>query len=198
MNNLQQTLDVQTQWEEIYSNPQTAHKNMYPTELVVSTVFKNFKTRVGLKALDLGCGWCNNLRFLRDVGFDAYGIEISPTAVQSMRDEFSDHVVQGTFLDLPFPDDHFSFVLDRSSIQQNPINDIPTAIQEARRVLKPGGMFFSMMVATNTSLCNAAAISEPEVRSLMSDFSEFTLDSETRTSNAGERIHTIHLIVARK
>ena len=98
-NNPQQTLDVQTQWEEIYSDPQTAHKNKYPTELVVSTVFRNFKTRAGLKALDLGCGWGNNLRFLRDAGFDAYGIEISRTAVESMRDEFGDHVVQGTFLE---------------------------------------------------------------------------------------------------
>lgn len=197
-NNPEQSLDVETQWEEIYSDPQTAHKNQYPTELVVSTVFRNFKTRAGLKALDLGCGWGNNLRFLRDAGFDAYGIEISRTAVESMRDEFGVHVVQGTFLDLPFPDDHFSFVLDRSSIQHNPIQDIPVAIEEARRVLKLGGMFFSMMVATHTNAYNATVLSEPEVRSLLSGFREFSLDSETRSSNAGSRIHTVHLITARK
>ena len=196
--NLQQSLDVRTQWEEIYSHPQTAHKNKYPTELVVSTVFRNFKTRAGLKALDLGCGWGNNLRFLRDVGFDVYGIEISQTAVDSMRDEFGDHVVQGTFLDLPYPDDHFSFVLDRSSIQHNPIKDIPAAIEEARRVLKPGGMFFSMMVATHTNAYNATVLSEPEVRSLLSGFSDFSIDFETRSSNGGSRIHTVHLITARK
>ena len=197
-NNLQKSLDVQTQWEEIYADPQTAHKNKYPTELVVSTVFRNFKTRAGLKALDLGCGWGNNLRFLRDVGFDAYGIEISRTAVESMQSEFGDHVVQGTFLNLPFPDDHFSFVLDRSSIQHNPINDIPAAIEEARRVLNPGGMFFSMMVATHTNAYNATVLSELEVRSLLAGFSEFTIDFETRSSNEGSRIHTVHLITARK
>jgi len=92
----------------------------------------------------------------------------------------------------------FSFVLDRSSIQHNPINDIPVAINEARRVLKPGGMLFSMMVATHTNAYNATVLSKPEVRSLMSDFSEVSLDAVTRTSNGGSRIHMIHLITARK
>ena len=195
---LKRSAGVEAQWEAIYADPQTAHKNQYPTELVVSIVFRHFHERTGLKALDLGCGWGNNLRFLRDAGFDAYGIEISRTAVDSLRPEFGDRVVHSTILDLPYPDDHFAFVLDRSSIQHNPIEDLPTAIAEAHRVLRPGGLFFSMMVATPTNEYNATVVADKDVRSLLGAFREVLLDFETRSGNNRRRIHTVHLITARK
>lgn len=189
---------VEAQWEAIYADPQAQHKNQYPTELVVSTVFRNFRDRTGRAALDMGCGWGNNLRFLRDAGFDAHGIEISQTAVDALQDEFGDRVMQGSFVELPYADGTFDFVLDRSSIQHNPRADIPQAIREAHRVLKPGGIFFSMLVASQTNEYGATVVTADEIDELFSMFDDVTLDNETRTRNGGARVHSVHLVQARK
>jgi ubiquinone/menaquinone biosynthesis C-methylase UbiE len=55
----------------------------------------------------------------------------------------------GTIQRLPFGDETMDFVLDRGSITHNTRPVIEATIDEVRRVLKPGGAFFSQMFTTD-------------------------------------------------
>ena len=82
----------------------------------------------GTRILDMGAGAGETLRLLRESGFDAIGIDLSPRAPE---------VLQGSFLRAPFPDGSFDAVLSQCALFIS--GDVPGALREARRILKPGG-----------------------------------------------------------
>ena len=59
----------QKEWEEVYSDDSIFHKNEFPSELVIQFVRRNYTSQIAptsrgrVKALDIGCGWGNNLEF---------------------------------------------------------------------------------------------------------------------------------------
>lgn len=130
------------EWEKTFSSAQVKHKNQYPSETVISFVLGRHRGK-NLKVLDFGCGFGNNLRFLLDNGFDAFGVDFSSNVVSQIQDEFSGRVFCGNALNLEFADNSFNLIIDRSSLQHNPKSDLPAIFRECRRVLKPGGEFFS-------------------------------------------------------
>ncbi len=86
----------------------------------------------GDRMLDIGCGRGALLRFARNAGFEAYGIE-RPSPVG--------HAVPGVlYKSLPecnFPDNHFQLVVLWHVLEHlsNPV----ATLQEIHRILKPGG-----------------------------------------------------------
>ena len=55
----------------------------------------------------------------------------------------------GNIQSLPFGDETMDFILDRGSITHNTRPSIEATIDGVRRVLKPGGTFFSQMFTTD-------------------------------------------------
>ena len=92
------------------------------------------------KLLDLGCGRGEFLKGFIDLGLDGYGFDQSDTAMHLCPDA----TVKVGNLDsrLPFEDNFFDVVYSKSVIEHfyYPEN----LIQEAFRVLKPGGLIISM------------------------------------------------------
>ena len=82
----------------------------------------------GARVLDMGAGAGETLALLRERGFDALGIDLSPR---------SPEVLQGDFLHAPFPDGSFDAVLSQCAFFVS--GDVPGALREANRLLKPGG-----------------------------------------------------------
>ena len=78
--------DYQNEWNENYKNTESRHKNIYPSEMLVSWIYKKFKG-MELSALDIGCGYGNNLRFLIDNGFDAHRFDFSPAVISKNNQE---------------------------------------------------------------------------------------------------------------
>jgi ubiquinone/menaquinone biosynthesis C-methylase UbiE len=135
-------MDNQKEWEDVYSSASFRHKNEYPSDMVIEWVKRHYgniakEKRKSIKCLDLGCGWGNNLNFLKREGFDAYGIDFSERAVTYLKSlEFQ--VVCSNFENIPFEDNSFDFVIDKSSIQHNSKQDITKIIREVYRVLRGG------------------------------------------------------------
>lgn len=77
--------------------------------------------------LDMGAGDGHSVRFLKELGFQAEGIDLVPDK----------DVSSGNFLFCPFPDESFDAILSECSFYIS--GDSPTAIKEAVRLLKPGG-----------------------------------------------------------
>jgi ubiquinone/menaquinone biosynthesis C-methylase UbiE len=95
------------------------------------------------KVLDLGCGAGHasfaTAPFAREViAFDLTAGMLEITAAAAKERGFSNlRTTQGSVEDLPFNSQEFDFVVSRYSAHH--WNDVPRALREVRRVLKPGG-----------------------------------------------------------
>ena len=93
----------------------------------------------GERVLDLGCGAGRFVAALRDAGADAVGVEVAEAALERAR-----AVAPGADLRLLEPDgsiplDHGSVDLVWCSEVLEHVADVAHLLQEARRVLRPGG-----------------------------------------------------------
>ncbi len=82
----------------------------------------------GASVLDLGAGAGETLALLRERGFAARGIDLAPR---------SDSVERADLLHAPFPDGSFDAVISECAFYVS--GDVPGALREACRLLKPGG-----------------------------------------------------------
>lgn len=99
----------------------------------------------GQQVLDLGCGTGGASRLLvAEYGVQVVGVDITQAFVQVAEWLTSAtgltprcHFLQANALNLPLPDQHFDAVWCQHTLMNLP--DLPQALQEIHRVLKPGG-----------------------------------------------------------
>ena len=95
------------------------------------------------RLLDAGCGAGMALRFAADLGAHVAGMDASDALLQVARDRLPGvRLEHGDLEELPFDDDAFDVVTGFNSFQY--ATDPVTALQEARRVTRPGGRVFVM------------------------------------------------------
>ncbi len=189
------------EWDQIYQSPTPFHKNQYPSEIVIRFVKRNYGNYVDknqIKCLDLGCGWGNNLFFLKYEGYDCYGVDFSSTAIEHLKPDFGDKVYQGDAVELKYDNSAFDFVIDRASIQHNPKQDISRVIVEVHRVLKSGGRFFSVMLKSGPHNLFITRLSEDELKAELSRFSSYEINYSSLTFNHRRDEHVSYVIEAVK
>jgi ubiquinone/menaquinone biosynthesis C-methylase UbiE len=99
-----------------------------------------------LKLLEVSCGRGGGLEAFLEAGegrFDATGLDVAHSAIAYCNGHHavgdSLRFVQGSALDLPFPDASFDVVLNVEA--SNDYGDRPRFLREVARVLKPDGLF---------------------------------------------------------
>lgn len=184
------------QWQSAYEQSGTAHKNRYPSEQIISWVLSQQRARG--RALDVGCGWGNNLRFLLGEGYDAYGIDFAQSAIDGIQAEFGDRVSCQNMARTSWPDKHFDFAIDRCSLQHNPVQELPALFGEIARVLKPGGRLYSVMRRSGDDGFIHAAPTEAQLRDALRDFEIVSIDLLRRTEQNQQRAFESYLIDVRK
>ena len=90
-----------------------------------------------MNILDAGCGTGALLQELQQYG-ECYGIDSAQQAVDFCRERSVAHVRLGDVSNIPFADNSFDVVL-ALDVLEHLENDV-RAIQETKRVLKPGGI----------------------------------------------------------
>lgn len=89
--------------------------------------------------LDVGCGTGAFMARARAAGYDVSGVELSIEGIEQARSEHGlEHVVHGTLEDACFDDASFDVVVAWHLIEH--VSDVGGFIDEARRVLRPGGI----------------------------------------------------------
>lgn len=98
----------------------------------------------GGKMLDFGCGKGDIVRLSLQRGIDAHGVEFfgpgSGTQIRSVLEErglLNDRVLEYDGETLPFADETFDVVVSNQVFEHVP--DLPGALSQIARVLKPGG-----------------------------------------------------------
>lgn len=96
---------------------------------------------VNRRALDVGCGIGIMVHYLRFLGYEAEGVEISQWAVEYARRELKlSGVRQGTIQDARFPTSSFSLVTLVHVIEH--LDDPVPMLREIFRILEPGGIAY--------------------------------------------------------
>ena len=188
------------EWEEIYSSKTFKNKNEYPSEEIVSYLMKKYgslENRANINCLDLGCGWGNNLKFLRDKGFSYSGVDFSESACRYCKLSH-ENIYHASVDKLPFLNETFDVVFDRMCIQHNPIEKIEEIFKEVYRVLAKSGNFYSILVEKANYKNNTTYLSRSQIEKLSSDFSTFEIDYSERSFEGGKYLIRSNILVAIK
>jgi SAM-dependent methyltransferase len=144
----------------------------YPHEEVIRFVSRYIRKRTGLttfrdqrdfastpRGLDLGCGIGRHVRFIDDMNMDAYGIDLSRVAIEEAlnickaerRDHLANRFHIGSITDMPYDNAYFDFIVSHGVLDSLPLELAKEAISEAKRILKPGGLFYLDLVSGDDS-----------------------------------------------
>jgi ubiquinone/menaquinone biosynthesis C-methylase UbiE len=95
------------------------------------------------RALDVGCGTGDDVRWLAEAGFDAIGIDVSETALALAAERTPPELdvtwIHGSATALPAEDASLSLVHDHGCLHHLSRADRPAYAREVARVLTPGG-----------------------------------------------------------
>jgi len=125
------------------------HLGMKVAEELVDVVLA--EAAVGVRILDVGCGFGSFVLAARDRGLAAIGLDVASFEMEVARsrlatlrpeDDPESIFVEGDGLSLPFPDEAFEVVTLWNVIEHVP--DSNKLLGEATRVLKPGGVLFAI------------------------------------------------------
>jgi len=94
------------------------------------------------RILDVGCGRGFLPAIMRDRGWDAQGVELSPTAAEHATHNLQIPVFIGDFLLSPFPPGSFDVLVFWHVLEH--VADPVATIRRAREIIRPGGL---MLVA---------------------------------------------------
>lgn len=146
---------VKNVWEQIHSQ---RGWGKYPNEELVSFIGRNFfnipeEERKNIKILEVSCGQGANLWFLAKEGFDVYGMDVSPSAMEKAEKYLNEaHNVRANLKvadasELPYENEFYEIVIDCATIQHLPFKDHGNVYSEIYRILNPTGYFWSFHIA---------------------------------------------------
>ncbi len=130
---------------EYYHGKKGGYK-FHPRESFLGKIFQNItafyramliKLYINPKnCLDIGCGMGRLVRALRWFGVEAYGIEISKTALEIALPSIRSYLKEGSITNLPFEDNEFDLVVTFDVLEHIERAKIRRATEETVRVSK--------------------------------------------------------------
>lgn len=95
------------------------------------------------KFLDLGTGPGTQAMQLINFGFEVTGSDISQSAIDKAKQQYSEpNYVVDNILKSKFPDDEFDFIFDRGVFHTLEKEQIPSYLEQIKRILKKNGLLF--------------------------------------------------------
>ena len=124
----------------------------------------------GSRWLDMGAGEGETVRLLKELGNDAVGIDLEPR---------SDDVEQMDFLHTSFEKDSLDGVISQCAFYVS--GDVPGALKEAARVLRPGGKLVFSDVCPNLrelmGFCREAGFAIRHMEDMTDTWKEYYIEA---------------------
>lgn len=162
--------NLKTAWDRSYENRDNFV--FYPHEEVIRFVARFIRKRIGIdefrdvvpfasgvRVLDLGCGIGRHVIYLRELGVQSYGIDLSDSALRTAHtwaarrgiDDADKIFAQGDIRTLPWPDNHFDFAISHGVLDSMPFSIARAACIELSRVMAPEGLFYCDLISGDDS-----------------------------------------------
>jgi SAM-dependent methyltransferase len=163
-------MDNKAEWDRSYENRDNFV--FYPHEEVIRFVSKFIRKRVGLRefsdvvpdvdrkrVLDLGCGIGRHVVYCHEMGMEAYGVDLSNTAVSAARQwaeaiglpESEARICQGDVRQLPWSNGYFHYAVSHGVLDSMPFEIARAACVELARVMQSGGLFYCDLISGDDS-----------------------------------------------
>lgn len=140
--------DPKSQWDDVYreaSEERIRWEFERPSEEFVHFI-EGDTVKPPQRVLDLGCGLGITTVYLAGLGFEVWGIDISPAAIEwakkrALEAEVKANFREGNVLDLPYPDRSFDLLYDRGCFHFLPRREWRRYVDQAERVIRIRGRF---------------------------------------------------------
>jgi ubiquinone/menaquinone biosynthesis C-methylase UbiE len=147
--------DRMAHWDRLHE--QQRFRPVYPSEHVVRFLMASrsvFDEQRPKRFLDIGAGAGRHTMLAAELGFEAFGTDISFTGLDHARKRlrqsgFPARLMQASTLALPFRDHSFALALSYGVFYYGTANEMKGAIAEMRRVLVPGGRALVILRTTD-------------------------------------------------
>lgn len=118
---------------------------------------RDFAARIPARGLvlDLGCGAGHDLESFRKQGILAIGLDYAAPMARIAETASGSPVVVADMRAIPFADAQYDGVWASASLLHLPRTELPLALGEIRRVLKPGGLLFASLKTGNGDFSDA-------------------------------------------
>jgi len=134
-----------SKWDEIFSEKGKLFTKPHPDIERITNLFKEKGVK---RVLDLGCGTGRHLIYLSKKGFEVYGMDSSPKALEiskkwlneeNEKAELQLHRIEHKF---PYENGFFDAIISIQVIHHNLMKDIIFTINEIERILKSKGIIY--------------------------------------------------------
>jgi len=128
---------VAKEWAEIFFGE---HEKK-PKDL---EILNRFSQEIGDRrpVWDFGCGPGNTAKYLKDIGIEISGLDLSEKMLEQARTTHPDiHFQKGNIFELEFENDSMAGIVAYYAIVHFTEEQVETAFHEVFRVLEPGGIF---------------------------------------------------------
>ena len=137
--------EVRTAYDAIAEDYAAAYPTTEPEAALDLAMVDHFVgllcERGGMRVLDAGCGTGRMARYLTDHGCAVTGVDLSPGMLAMARRDHPDlDVREASVTDLPFEGDAFDGVLLWYSLIHLTDAELPVALSQVSRVVRPGGL----------------------------------------------------------
>jgi len=130
-------------YDNIYND--NLQNSVWPwSDLVSKVMYIRHTLPRSFNVLELGCGRGANIKFLRSVNANYYGIDASLKAISTLKNNYPDlknNLFCGNFIE-EFPiNKKIDLIIDRASLTCNSTNDIKKCLQWIKNILKTRSFF---------------------------------------------------------
>jgi SAM-dependent methyltransferase len=124
-------------WAPVWDHIEDRHFGTKVTESLIDQIKSD--------VLIIGAGQGLIIRYLKNKGINAVGLDINPQMVRNAKEKYNIDIVEGDAGDLPFKDNSYATVIISSGVVDYGADEpaIKTFIQEAKRVCRKGGKIFT-------------------------------------------------------
>lgn len=137
--------DSSSHWDQLHENPR--FRPIYPNDHVVRFLMANrelLEKHHPARFLDIGLGAGRHTKLAAELGFRAFGVDISFVGLQHARERLlatglQASLSQASMLALPYIDCSFAVLLSYGVFYYGTANEMRRSIAEVHRILIPGG-----------------------------------------------------------
>lgn len=142
-------------WDQLHKEPR--FRPIYPNDHVVRFLMTNrelLEKHHPARFLDIGLGAGRHTKLAAELGFRAFGMDISFVGLQHARErllraDLQASLSQASMLALPYMDCTFVVVLSYGVFYYGTANEMRQALAEVYRILVPGGKAFVVLRTAN-------------------------------------------------